>query len=129
MFFPPRILWQCCLTYKGHFSPSVWLLIQTKYLQSTLAGLPAVGAFLMCFSFVFLLCILEAAYSKGWHMKHEPSSGQDGGIGRHTSPPCTIMRKITNDLKTKNTQNFQKIKLWKSDNQGFKEAIQKGKNG
>ena len=32
------------------------------------------------------------------------TSGQDGGIGRHTVPPRTKKRTITN-LKTKNNQN------------------------
>ena len=38
-------------------------------------------------------------------------SGQDGGVGRHTVPPCTTKRKTTTNLKTKNNQNWQKIKL------------------
>ena len=41
------------------------------------------------------------------------TSGQDGGIGRHTVPPRTKKRTITN-LKTKNNQNWQKIKLYLS---------------
>ena len=40
--------------------------------------------------------------------------GQDGGIGRHSWPPCTIIRRITANLKTKNTQNCQKFKLYGS---------------
>ena len=42
------------------------------------------------------------------------TSGQDGGIGRHASPPYTTIRRITTNLKTKNTQNCQKIKLYGS---------------
>ena len=44
----------------------------------------------------------------------EETSSQDGGIGRHVSPPCTTMRRITTNLKTKITQNCQKIKLYGS---------------
>ena len=33
-----------------------------------------------------------------------PNSGQHGGVGRHTVPPCTTKRRTTN-LKTKNNQN------------------------
>ena len=33
------------------------------------------------------------------------TSGQDGGVGRHTVPPCTTKR--TTNLKTKNNQNCQ----------------------
>ena len=46
--------------------------------------------------------------------------GQDGGVGRYTVPPLTTKRATTN-LKTKNNQDCQKVKLWKSDNQGVKE--------
>ena len=38
-------------------------------------------------------------------------SGQDGGVGRNTSLPHTIKRRITTNLKTINNQNCQKIKL------------------
>ena len=40
------------------------------------------------------------------------TSGQDGGIGRYTLPPCTTRRRTTKNLKTKNNQNCQKIKLY-----------------
>ena len=40
------------------------------------------------------------------------TSSQDGGIGRYTQPPCTTKR--TTNLKTKNNQNCQKIKLYGS---------------
>ena len=42
------------------------------------------------------------------------TSGQDGGIGRYTLPPCTTKRRTTTNLKTKNNQNCQKIKLYGS---------------
>ena len=41
------------------------------------------------------------------------TSGQDGGVGRYTLPPRTTERTTTN-LKTKNNQNCQKIKLYGS---------------
>ena len=41
-------------------------------------------------------------------------SGQDGGVGRHTVPPRTTKRRTTTNLKTKNNQNCQKIKLYGS---------------
>ena len=40
-----------------------------------------------------------------------PSSGQDGGVGRNALLPVTTKRRIANNLKTINNQNFQKIKL------------------
>ena len=50
------------------------------------------------------------------------SSGQDGGVGRHTVPPCTTKRRTTTNLKIKNNQNCQKNQTaWKSNNQGDKE--------
>ena len=39
------------------------------------------------------------------------TSSQDKGIGRHTSPPRTKIRRITINIKTKN-KNCQKIKLY-----------------
>ena len=41
----------------------------------------------------------------------EYSSGQDGGIGRNPSLPCTTKRSITTNLKSVNNQKCQKIKL------------------
>ena len=41
------------------------------------------------------------------------ASSQDGGIGRYTLLPHTTKR-ITTNLKTKNNQNCQKIKLYES---------------
>ena len=45
---------------------------------------------------------------------HKKTSGQDGGVGRHTVPPHTNKRKTTTNLKTKNNQNCQKIELYGS---------------
>ena len=42
------------------------------------------------------------------------TSSQDGGIGKYTLPPCTTKRGTTTNLKTKNNQNCQKIKLYGS---------------
>ena len=39
-------------------------------------------------------------------------SSQDGGVGRNTVPPRTTKRRTTTNLKTKNNQNCQKIKLY-----------------
>ena len=41
-------------------------------------------------------------------------SGQNGGTGRYASLPCTTKRRTTTNLKTKNNQNCQKIKLYGS---------------
>ena len=46
--------------------------------------------------------------------KNMLDGGQDGGIGRYASPPHTTKRRITTNLKTKNNQNCQKIKLYGS---------------
>ena len=45
---------------------------------------------------------------------YEGTSGQDGGLGRDTLPPGGTTRIITTTLKTKNTQNCQKIELYGS---------------
>ena len=42
------------------------------------------------------------------------TSGQDGGIGRHTVPPRITKTRTTTNLKTKNNQNCQKIELYGS---------------
>ena len=42
------------------------------------------------------------------------TAGQDGGIGRHTVPPCTTKRRTTTNLETKNNQNWYKVKLYGS---------------
>ena len=46
-------------------------------------------------------------------IRRDQTSGQDGGGGRHTVPPHTTKRRTTN-LKTRNNQNWQKIKLYES---------------
>ena len=46
--------------------------------------------------------------------KKRLSSSQDGGISRHTLPPCTTKRRTTTNLKTKNNQNCQKSLLFGS---------------
>ena len=43
--------------------------------------------------------------------KFTGNSGQDGGIGRDPSLPCTTKRRITTNLKSINNQKCQKIKL------------------
>ena len=42
------------------------------------------------------------------------TSGQDGGIGRHTVPRHTTKNRTTKNLKRKNNQNCQKIELYAS---------------
>ena len=46
--------------------------------------------------------------------KYCQTSGQDGGVGRHTVPSCTPKRRTTTNLKTRNNQNYQKIELYGS---------------
>ena len=47
-----------------------------------------------------------------WWLKiQKGGSGQDEGVGRNTLHPCITKRRITN-LKTKNNQNCQNIKLY-----------------
>ena len=46
-------------------------------------------------------------------MKKCGTSGQDGSVGKHSSPPCTTTAKITTKLQN-NYQNCQKIKLYGS---------------
>ena len=43
--------------------------------------------------------------------KNMLDGGQDGGIGRYALLPQTTKRRTTTNLKTKNNQNCQKIKL------------------
>ena len=40
--------------------------------------------------------------------------GKDGGVGGYALLPCTTKTRITNNLKTKNNQNCQKIELYGS---------------
>ena len=47
-------------------------------------------------------------------LKKYTTSVQDEGIGRHALPPCATIRRITINLKRKNTQNCQKFKLYGS---------------
>ena len=42
------------------------------------------------------------------------TSGQNGDVDRHTVPPGTTKRRTTANFKTKNNQNCQKIKLYRS---------------
>ena len=57
-------------------------------------------------------------------------SGQDGGIGRHTTPPRTTKRRTTTTEKQKPELRENRT-VWKSDNQGDKEEtfIQTGGRG
>lgn len=63
MFFPPRILLQYYHLHKGHFSPTVEPLTQTKHLQSTLAWIPTAR----CISNV-LFIYLFIMYSRGLYI-------------------------------------------------------------
>ena len=47
-------------------------------------------------------------------MSAKSTSGQDGGIGRHTVPRHTTKNRTTKNLKRKNNQNCQKIELYAS---------------
>ena len=42
------------------------------------------------------------------------TSGQDGGVDRYISLPCTTKRRTTTNLKTKNNQNCYKVELYGS---------------
>ena len=47
--------------------------------------------------------------------KEDKTSGQDGGVGTHASPPRTTIEKNYNQFsQTNNTQNHQKSKLYGS---------------
>ena len=37
------------------------------------------------------------------------SSGQDGGVGKHGSPPCIITSKLKLNYRLTNTQDHQKL--------------------
>ena len=57
--------------------------------------------------------LLDEQIKKLWYIFL--TYGQDGGIGRHTLPPCTTKRRTTTNLKTKKKpQNCQKIELYGS---------------
>ena len=59
------------------------------------------------------------------------TSGQDGGVGRHTVPPCTTKRRTTTIKNKKQPELTENRTVWKSDNQGDKEEmfIQTGRRG
>ena len=42
------------------------------------------------------------------------TSGQDGGVGRHTVPPRTTKRRTATNLSAKSNQNCQRIELYGS---------------
>ena len=46
--------------------------------------------------------------------KYYTTSDQDAGTSRYTLPPHTTKRRTTTNLKIKNNQNCQKIKLYRS---------------
>ena len=46
--------------------------------------------------------------------KEKTTSSQDGGIDEYTLLSCTNKRRTTTNLKTKNNQNCQKIKVYGS---------------
>ena len=54
------------------------------------------------------MCLKEGTDYK----KLEITSSQDGGIGRYSLLPDTNKRRKTTNIKTKNNQKFQKIKLY-----------------
>ena len=54
------------------------------------------------------------SYLSGLEEENIETSRQDGGMSRHASPPGITTRRITKNLKTKNTQNCQKIELYRS---------------
>ena len=59
------------------------------------------------------------------------TSGQDGGVGKHGSPPSTTTAKITTRLQKKyHPESSENRAVWKSDKQGIKEVtfIQMGRN-
>ena len=56
--------------------------------------------------------IMEPGKLYSYHFKSkQESSGQDGGIGRNPSLPCTTKRRVTTNLKSINNKKCQKIKL------------------
>ena len=56
---------------------------------------------------------------------------QDGGIGRHTVPPCTTKRTTTNLNTKKQPELTDNQTVWKSSNQGVKKEtfIQTSRRG
>ena len=64
--------------------------------------------------------------------KTNETSGQDGGVGRHTVPPYTTKEGQQQIKKKKNEPELTENRtVWKSDNQGVKEKtfIQTGRRG
>ena len=60
------------------------------------------------------------------------TSNQDGGVGKHALTPHITTAKITTRLQNKyHPDSSENRAIWKSDNQGFKEAmfIQMGRRG
>ena len=58
------------------------------------------------------------------------TSGQGGGLGKQSLPPLTTTAKITPKIQNKfHPDMSESPAVWKSDNQGFKEAtfIQMGR--
>ena len=69
-------------------------------------------------------------WKRGSQKTPDQSSGQDGGVGRNSSFPCTTKRRITTNLKSINNQKCQKSKLHgtptqkqTAQNHGFKETV------
>ena len=60
--------------------------------------------------YILLSSAAKAAYTS--RKTADETSGQDGGVGRYTVPPCTTKRRT--NLKTKSNQNCQKIELYGS---------------
>ena len=57
------------------------------------------------------------------HKKLPWTSGQDEGVGKHALPCYTATEKITTRLKNKyHPEPSENRAVWKSNNQGFKEA-------
>ena len=77
----------------------------------------------MWWKYVHVITILRLCYLQ--------TASQDGGIGRHTVPPCTTKRRTTTNLKTKKQLELTENQtVWKSDNKGFKETFnQTGRRG
>ena len=74
--------------------------------------------------------LLDEQIKKLWYIFL--TYGQDGGIGRHTLPPCTTKRRTTTHLKNKKQPEWTENQaVWKSNNQGVKEEtfIQASRRG
>ena len=72
--------------------------------------------------YVPLVLIIEYTYNYKYTAGNG-TSGHDAGIGEWTLPPCTTTAKITTRLQNKyHPDSSENQAIWKSDNQGFKEA-------